>query len=107
MSDIKKTSVYIVSAIEIHDHDGYGKYMELAGKAMQEFTGAGFELEALSVDGNPKVYEGSQPANHLMVFKFNSKEDYEAFVASETYQKALPFRLAASTARFTMAMDSM
>jgi uncharacterized protein (DUF1330 family) len=99
--------IYIVGAVEIHDHVGYGKYAELAGKAMQEFKDAGFELEALSVDGHPKIYEGIQPADHLMLFKFKSREDYEAFVASETYQEALPLRLASSTTRFMMAMDSL
>ncbi|MGO4749151.1 DUF1330 domain-containing protein, partial [Streptomyces sp. 2MCAF27] len=93
--------------IEIHDHDGYGKYAELAGRAMQEFTNAGFKIEPLSVDGNPKIYEGAQPADHLVLTKFESREDYEAFVASETYQKALPLRLASSTTRFMMAMDSI
>jgi hypothetical protein len=51
--------VYIFGAIEIHDRDGYGKYAELAGRAMQEFTDAGFTIEPLSVDGSPKIYEGA------------------------------------------------
>ncbi|WP_420792078.1 hypothetical protein [Arthrobacter agilis] len=40
------------------------------------------------------------------LFKFNSTEDYEAFVVSDTYQAALPLRLASSTTRFMMAMDA-
>jgi uncharacterized protein (DUF1330 family) len=98
-------SVYIVGAIEIHDPSGYEKYSKLSRKAIQEFAAAGHEIEAISQDDNPKIYEGVQPANHLMVVKFASREDYEAFVASETYQSALPFRLASSTTRFIMAMD--
>jgi uncharacterized protein (DUF1330 family) len=93
-------SVYIVGAIEIHDHEMYRRYSELARVAM-----AGFEIERISVDDNPHIYEGEKPANHLMIVKFRSREDYEAFVASPAYQKALPLRKASSTTKFMMAMQ--
>jgi uncharacterized protein (DUF1330 family) len=98
-------SVYLVEAIEIHDPDGYRKFSEFSRRALQEFVEAGYEFEVLSADHDPKIYEGARPANHLGVFKFNSREDIEAFMALETYQSGLPFRLASSTTRFIMAMD--
>lgn len=93
-------AVYIVGAIEVHDQELYRQYSELARIAM-----ADFDIECVSGDDTPVVYEGAQPANHLMIFKFKSKEDYEAFVASPAYQRALPLRKAGSTAAFIMAMQ--
>lgn len=100
-------SVYVVGAIEIHDFDRYEQYRELSRKALAEFKEAGYEYEPLSADDNPTIFEGTQPANHLMVLRFNSREDYETFFASESYQRALPHRLASSTTRYIMAMDSL
>ena len=93
-------AVYIVGAIEVRDRELYRQYSELARIAMADFA-----MECVSADDTPIVYEGSQPANHLMIFKFESKEDYEAFVASPAYQKALPLRKAGSTTSFIMAMQ--
>jgi uncharacterized protein (DUF1330 family) len=93
-------AVYIVGAIEVHDRELYRQYSELARVAM-----ADFDMECISADDHPVMYEGSQPANHLMIFKFKSREDYEAFVASPAYQKALTFRKAGSTTSFIMAMQ--
>lgn len=99
--------IYVFGAFRIHDRDGYDKYAELAGQAMHEFTASGRVIEPLSVDGNPKVYEGNKPADHLVLTRFGSKEEYEFFVASRRYQEALPYRLASSTTLFMMAMDSI
>lgn len=101
-------AIYVFGAFDIHDHEGYGKYAALAGQAVQEFTDSGRSVAPLSVDGHPKVYEGVKPAaDHLVLTKFDSKEDYEAFVASKRYQEALPFRLASSTTLFMIAMESI
>ena len=95
-------SVYIVSAIEIHDPVVYAQWGELVRIAV-----ANFDIEVISTDDDATVFEGTKPANHLGIVKFKSCEDYEAFVASEAYQRALPYRLASSTVRFMMAMDAI
>ena len=97
----------IHAEFEIHDPVGYSQYSKLAQIAIEEFASAGYQIEPLSGDDHPKIYEGAKPANHLMVVKFKSREDYETFLSSESYQRALPHRLAASTTQFIMAMDAV
>jgi uncharacterized protein (DUF1330 family) len=93
-------TVYLVSAIEIHDRETYKRYSEGAQKAL-----APFKVEYLSGDDNPAVYEGERPANHLNVIGFESKEKFDEFFNSEAYQAIIPIRQASSTTKFIMLMQ--
>ena len=93
-------SVYLVGAVDIHDHATYARYREGAVKALQAFGGA----ELLSADDHPYIIEGAQPANHLLLLKFESIEAYRAFHNSDHYQQVIGHRHNASRTPFLMVM---
>jgi uncharacterized protein (DUF1330 family) len=93
-------SVYLVGAIDVHDHEVYKKYSEGAREALSIVP-----FEMLSGDSQPRVLEGAQPAGKLFIFKFNSHEDVDKFFKSEAYQKVIGYRHSASDTRFLMAMQ--
>lgn len=92
-------SIVLLAAFEIHDREAYALYSEQARKAL-----APFNVKGLSFDSSPTVYEGTQPANCLMLIEFESQEQLEAFYASDAYCKARPMRHAASTTKFILGM---
>ncbi|WP_066522187.1 DUF1330 domain-containing protein [Sphingobium cloacae] len=92
-------AVYIVLAIEVADSETYKLY----GDGAREIL-AGYNVEIVSGDGNPVVYEGTQPANHLSIVKFESQAEFERFFKSEEYQKILHYRRESSDTKFIMLM---
>jgi uncharacterized protein (DUF1330 family) len=51
----------------------------------------------------PIVFEGEAPG-HLLVTKFGSMEDIQDFYNSPGYQEAIPYRNAAATTHFYIAV---
>ena len=92
-------TAYMLGAIDIHDPEGYAKYRTGTAAAM-----AAFDIEILSLDDQPDILEGVQPAGHLFLIKFRSVEDIHAFHKSELYHNIIHHRHASSTARYLMAM---
>ena len=92
-------SVYLLAAIEIHDREAYAAYSQRARQAL-----APFKIRTLSLESSPTVYEGTQPANFMMLIEFESQQALEEFYASDAYAIARPMRHAASTTKFIMAM---
>lgn len=95
-------AIYMISAIEIDDPVIYERYSEAAAKAL-----APFDIEFISRDNDPVVVEGSRPANHLTVVKFQSQEKFEEFYNSEAYQTAIPIRHLSANTKFIMLMKAM
>lgn len=94
-------SVYLVLAIDIKDAELYAQYAAGAGEALKPFR-----PRRISVDRNPKLYEGEQPANNLAIIEFESQEKLDEFFASDAYQKVIGIRHAAAETRFIMAMKA-
>jgi uncharacterized protein (DUF1330 family) len=92
-------SIYLLAAIDIHDRAAYSLYSQQARIAL-----APFSVRTLTIDPEPTVYEGTQPANFMMLIEFESQDALEAFYASEAYGIARPMRHAASTTKFIMGM---
>jgi len=93
-------AVYLVGAIDVEDHEGYGAYRREAGPLFRSING----VELISADDNPEIFEGRQPANHLLIVKFRDQETLRNFYHSEAYTAIKRHRLDSSTARFLMGM---
>lgn len=93
-------SAYIFAAVEIRDVNGYELYREHAARAIAAFP----EVRVLSSDDHPMVLEGMQPASHLVLAHCPSVDSAKAFYDSDLLQAAIPYRRAASDARFFMIM---
>ena len=94
--------VFLVGAIDIHDPDEYAKYRDGVYEAL-----APFNVEVLSVDGQPEVLEGRQPGGHQFIIKFESSEAVHSFYNSANYRKIIDHRHRASETRFLMVMKSV
>lgn len=95
-------AVYLVLAIDVADSETYKLYSNGALESL-----AGFNFEIVSGDDHPVVYEGSQPANHLSIIKFDSQEAFEEFYNSDAYRKVVPHRVASSDTKFIMLMKGL
>lgn len=93
-------AAYLVGAIDVHDEDGYARYR--AG-ALPLIAALG-DVELVSSDDSPLMFEGASPANHLFILKFPSIERVRAFMESEDYGHCIPIRHASASTRFIMAM---
>ena len=93
---------FMISAIQIHDREMYSRYAVEARRALEPYN-----IRSLSADPLPIVYEGIQPANHMMIAQFETVEAMSDFYNSEAYRKASEIRRAASTARFLMGMKAL
>lgn len=100
MDDPDDGPVYLLVAVDIEDRDTYARYTAAGREAL-----AGYEFELLSTDGSPTVYEGEQPANHLVIMRFASGAAFERFYRSDAYNRvAKPFRERSGATRFIMTM---
>jgi uncharacterized protein (DUF1330 family) len=93
-------ATYLVGAIDVHDEAGYARYREAALPLMAEFG----DVELVSGDDGPMLFEGACPANHLFILKFPSLDRAKAFMEWQDYGRCIPFRHAAADTRFIMAM---
>ena len=84
-------AAYSIVRVDVHDAEAYGRYVELAGKAAQEFN-----AEFLVRGGQTVVKEGESRSRNVVV-KFADMATAEAFYNSPTYQEALTHALPAST----------
>ncbi|MEL4887272.1 DUF1330 domain-containing protein [Pectobacterium betavasculorum] len=94
-------SFYLVAAIDIHDPETYGIYIEKATAAFQPFVAKQTIMSPLQEA--PVVFEGKAPG-HLLVTQFRSMEDIYEFYNSPGYQEAIPYRNAAATTHYYIAV---
>ena len=92
--------VYFLAAININDRDGFQKYAEAGFASLQGHT-----CEVVSIDDDPELLEGSVPGRHMVLLKFNSREDLRRWWDSADYAKAKPFRHTAADTPFIIAMN--
>ncbi|GLQ16237.1 DUF1330 domain-containing protein [Maritalea porphyrae] len=82
---------YVIVDVQIDDAEEYKKYMALARPLAESHGG-----EYLVRGGEFQVKEGTYFApRRLVLLRFPSKQDFDAFYASEEYQKARDIRLPA------------
>ncbi|ATE65832.1 DUF1330 domain-containing protein [Rhizorhabdus dicambivorans] len=93
-------AAYLVGAIDVHDDAGYARYRQ---GALPLIAALG-DVELVSGDDCPFLFEGQAPANHLFILKFPSLDRAKAFMASADYGRCIPFRHASAHTRFIMAM---
>lgn len=93
-------AAYLVGAIDVHDAAGYARYRD---GALPLIAALG-DVELVSGDDHPLLFEGATPANHLFILKFPSLDRARAFMESEDYGRCIPLRHASATTRFIMAM---
>ncbi|WP_295814442.1 DUF1330 domain-containing protein [uncultured Nitratireductor sp.] len=87
---------YWIAMVDIADPEGYKKYIDANAKAFEKY-GARF----LARGGQHTDPEGPAGDRQVIV-EFSSYEQALACYHSPEYQEALAFRLANSTARFTI-----
>jgi uncharacterized protein (DUF1330 family) len=92
--------VYFLAAININDNDAFKRYIEAGFASLQGHT-----FEIVCVDDDPELLEGAIPGRHMVLMRFNSKEELRRWWDSPGYAKARPFRHAAADTPFIIAMS--
>lgn len=93
-------AAYFLAAVNINDHEAFKKYIEAGYASLQGYT-----IEVVSVDDDPELLEGTIPGRHMVLLKFNSKEDLRRWWNSPSYTKARAFRHASADTPFIIAMN--
>nr|WP_245405842.1 DUF1330 domain-containing protein [Sphingobium sp. Sx8-8] len=89
-----------MGAIDVHDRAAYAQYRACALPLIAALS----DVELLSRDDHPMLFEGAIPADHLFILKFPSLDRVKAFIESEEYGRCIPLRHVAATTRYVMAM---
>jgi len=82
---------YLIVAIDIHDQEAFGSYVEQAVPMLQEYGGV-----ILAATPNLTVERGVWPRQHLTLIKFPSPSQAEQFYQSEAHQPVKALRKSAS-----------
>lgn len=94
-------AAYILFAMDVTDEAGFQQYAEAA---MPSFEGVNFEI--ISIMDNPEVLEGTLPAQHIALIKFDDEESLKAWYESDNYKKAKPLRINSTTNSFATILKS-
>ena len=65
-----ETCAYFIALIDIHDPDGYQRYLDGFDAVFERFDG-----EVIAVDEAPTILEGRWPAARTVVIRFPSEDD--------------------------------
>jgi uncharacterized protein (DUF1330 family) len=84
-------TAYIVAIVDVTDPDAYQEYAKRATEAAKKYHDK-LGVEYLARGGRTVSLEGPPPAGRVVVGRFNSVEDAEAFYASPEYLEAKSFR---------------
>jgi uncharacterized protein (DUF1330 family) len=84
-------SYYFVANIRIQDEEEYEKYLEKAMEVFRKYKGS-----YLAVDDNPLPVEGNWDYTRVVLIRFDSKADFDAWYQSDEYQEILKYRLSAA-----------
>jgi uncharacterized protein (DUF1330 family) len=82
---------YFSVNIRIDDPEGYQKYLDRVDDIFAMHGG-----EYLAVDKSPEVLEGKWEYTKAVLIRFSSKEEFEKWYYSESYQEILKYRLSSS-----------
>lgn len=95
-------AAYFLAAMDVTDPAGFQLYAEAA---MPTFEGVNFEI--LSIADNPEVLEGTLPAQHFALIRFDDEAALKAWYDSEGYKKAKPIRLNATANGFATILNGL
>ena len=82
---------YFIAQINIHDQDGYQKYLEGFNEVLDKFAG-----KVVAVDDEVEVLEGKWPFRRTVVIEFRDKAEARRWYDSEEYRKLMKYRRRAS-----------
>ena len=85
-------AAYFLALLDVHDREGYQRYLDGAGAALALHQG-----RVLAVEEEPTVLEGEWPAQRTVLIEFPSTAHLEAWYRSPEYRSIAPFRHAAAT----------
>ncbi len=91
-------SCYFVANIKIHNAEEYRKYIEKSGEIFQKYKG-----EYLAVDNSPKILEGNWNYTRVVIIRFDSEIDFNAWYNSDEYREILKYRLNAANCDTVLA----
>ena len=84
-------SYYFIARIKIHDDAEYQKYLDQADDIFKKYNG-----EYLAVDDNCLVLEGNRDNSRMVIIRFATQNDFNAWYNSPEYQHILKHRLKAA-----------
>jgi len=82
---------YLIAQINIHDQDGYQKYLDGYNEVFDKFEG-----NVVAVDDAVEVLEGKWPFRRTVVIRFPDKAEARRWYDSEEYQELMKHRRRAS-----------
>jgi len=90
---------YLIAQINIHDEQGYARYLEGTAAVLDRFSG-----RLIAVDEHITLLEGEWPFGRTVLIEFPSMADLENWYHSSDYQELAAHRRAASTANMIVAV---
>ena len=82
---------YFIAQLNVHDPDGYARYLEGTAALLEEFSG-----RVLAVDEDVTVLEGEWPFGRTVLIEFPSADHLARWHASPGYRAIAAHRYAAS-----------
>ncbi len=90
-------SSYFIALIDIHDPERYEQYLAGYDEVFNKFKG-----KVIAVEDNPRVLEGSWPAERTVLIEFPDDHELRKWYSSEEYQFLAKYRKEASVASIAM-----
>lgn len=87
-------AAYVICEIDVQDPERYPDYTKLVPATLEPFGG-----EFIARGGETASFEGEAPKGRIVVIRFPSKAQAEAWWNSEAYQRAARIRRSASVGR--------
>jgi uncharacterized protein (DUF1330 family) len=81
-------SYYFIAQIRINDQTEYQKYIDGSVEVFKKYNG-----KYLAVDNEPVPLEGDWNYTRIVLIRFDSRDDFDAWYESDEYQKFLQHRL--------------
>ncbi len=86
-------SSFFLALIDIHDSEGYEKYLAGYDTVFNKFKG-----KVIAVEDNPRILEGTWPAGRTVMIEFPNDNELRKWYDSTEYQILAKHRKEASVA---------
>lgn len=88
---------YLIAQINVHDREGYRKYLEGFDEVFKDYDGA-----ILAADKEPVVLEGQWPYRRTVLMSFRDIEEAQRWYNSPQYQELARQRQAVSDSNIVL-----
>ena len=88
---------YLIAQINVHDREGYRKYLEGFDEVFKDYDGA-----ILAADKEPEVLEGQWPYQRTVLMSFSDIEEARRWYDSPQYQALASQRQDASDSNIVL-----